>query len=108
MKAATTYNLLSSPDLAINGRFNYLDRDKESGLVLDRVGIRFGDDTISMSNQGILLINGKEFKKGKVDLDGNITLKDGIYSLDADDYTVKLKALGSKQIRLDIEAEDVS
>ena len=104
LRSGKTYNLLSDNGVALNGRAKTIDGE----TVFDLVGLKVGGSNITLAADGTFKIDGKDFKKGRNDLDGAISLKSGTYTITTDEgYTFQLKANDTSGVTINIDAKDV-
>ena len=102
VKADKSYNLLSTDKLQINGSYESVDGE----TVLGQTGILTEHGQLTLSADGTLLVDGKDFKKGKNDLNGTLTMKGDEYTLTTSEgYVIKLKPDADDGIKLDIDAK---
>lgn len=100
-----SYNLLSTGNLQVNGSFS----TRNGETIMSQIGILAGGSQLTLSSDGTLLIDGKEFKKGKNDMGGALRRDGNNYVLKtAEGYEFTLRASAENGVSMRIKANNVA
>lgn len=105
LKSCQSYNLLSTGNLQVNGTFE--KRDGE--MIMSQVAFMAGGSLLTLSADGTLLVDGKEFKKNRNDMGGALKRDGNTYTLTTEEgYVFTLRAGASNGVSMRIKATNVA
>jgi hypothetical protein len=94
-----SYNLLSDKGLQLNGLYD--------GKNISTVGLSVGDDVLTFTRDGLLMIGDKPFNVKKNSLDGKITKSGETFTIATNEYLIKLSK-GTSGVKVAIEATNAA